>query len=265
MPRQRRDWDEEYGPPPRRPRDDERGYVRREPPPPAYEYDERAIPRGGRPWGLRGDYDAYAYGRGDHYRDEYYTGRRPAPREFEDERAYARRPPRRSHLRCRDIMTRDVTVAGRATTLREVAAMMRDEDTGIIPVVEPGATDSDSVTEQQRVPARLQSSGRLIGLITDRDIVMRALAEGRDAREVRAEEVMSTDIHAVRPNDRVIEAIRLMGDKQVRRVPVVDRDGHLRGIISMADVALETEADRELAEALEEISSGPSFWSRIFG
>jgi CBS domain-containing protein len=143
--------------------------------------------------------------------------------------------------------------------------MMRDEDTGIIPVVEPGETPSDSVTEQQRVPARLHSSGRLIGLITDRDIVVRALAEGRDAREVRAEEIMTTELHAVRPNDRVIEAIRLMGDKQVRRVPVVDRDGNLRGIISMADVALETEADRELAEALEEISSGPSFWSRIFG
>jgi CBS domain-containing protein len=143
--------------------------------------------------------------------------------------------------------------------------MMREEDTGIIPVVEPGETPAESVTEVQRVPARLRSSGRLIGLITDRDIVVRALAEGRDAREVRAEEIMSTELHAVGPNDRVIEAIRLMGDKQVRRVPVVGRDGNLRGIISMADVALETEADRELAEALEEISSGPSFWSRIFG
>ena len=264
MPRHRRDWDEDFGPPPRR-RDDERGYVRREPPPPGYEYDERSVPRGGRPWGLRGDYDSYAYGRGDYYRDDFYTGRRLHPRDFDEEQSYRRRPPRRSHLRCRDIMTRDVTVAERATTLSAVAAMMRDEDTGIIPVVEPGETASDSVTEQQRVPARLQSSGRLIGLITDRDIAVRALAEGRDAREVRAEEVMTTEIHAVRPNDRVIEAIRLMGDQQVRRVPVIDRDGNLRGIISMADVALETEADRELAEALEEISSGPSFWSRIFG
>ena len=268
MPRDRRDWDEEYGPPPRRPRGrgDERGYAMREPPPPpGYEYDERAAPRGGRPWGLRGDYDAYAYGRGDYYRDEYYAGRRPDPRDFADERGRAPRPPRRSHLRCRDIMTRDVTVAERATTLQEVAAMMLNEDTGIIPVVEPGGTPADSPTEQQRVPARLQSSGRLIGLITDRDIVVRALAEGRDAREVRAEEVMTTEIHAVRPNDRVIDAIRLMGDKQVRRVAVTDREGNLRGIISMADVALETEADRELAETLEEISSGPSFWSRIFG
>ncbi|HEX8851907.1 MAG TPA: CBS domain-containing protein, partial [Pyrinomonadaceae bacterium] len=163
-----------------------------------------------------------------------------------------------------DIMTRDVTVATRDTTLEEVARMMREEDTGVIPVVEPGETTSDSVTEVQRVPARTQANGRLVGLITDRDIVVRAIAEGADARAVRAEEVMTTDLHPVRPNDRVIEAIRLMGDRQVRRLPVVDREGNLRGIISMADIALETEADREIAEALEEISSGSSFWSRIF-
>jgi CBS-domain-containing membrane protein len=72
-------------------------------------------------------------------------------------------------------------------------------------------------------------------------------------------------VHTAHPNDRVIEAIRKMGDKQVRRIPIVDRDGVLRGIISMADVALETDDDRELAEALEEISSGSSFWSKIFG
>jgi CBS domain-containing protein len=170
----------------------------------------------------------------------------------------------RSHLRCRDIMTRDVTVAARTTTLEEVARMMRDEDTGVIPVVEPGETTSDSVTEVQKVPARSASNGKLVGLVTDRDIVVRALADGRDAREVLAEEVMTTELHNVRPNDRVIEAIRLMGDRQVRRLPVVDREGNLRGIISMADIALETEADREIAEALEEISSGASFWSRIF-
>src|SRR5215213_9609441 len=162
--------------------------------------------RGGRPFGVRGDYDDRTYGRGDYYRDEYYTGRRDAGRELpderdygrgRDEREYGRRPPppppreeygrrrgaTRSHLRCRDIMTRDVTVASRSTTLEEVARMMRDEDTGVIPVVEPGETTSDSVTEVQRVPARTQANGRLVGLITDRDIVVRALAEGQDARQ----------------------------------------------------------------------------------
>jgi CBS domain-containing protein len=266
MSRRRGDWDADFyrgGPP--RPRDEGPEF---RPPRGGYEYDERDIARGGRRLGLRGDYDDMVRGRGDYYRDEYYTGRRPDARDFEDEQSYERgrrgRGATRSHLRCRDIMTRDVTVATRATTLGEVARMMRDEDTGVIPVVEPGETASDSVTEVQRVPARTVSNGKLVGLITDRDIVIRAIAEGLDAREVRAEELMTTDLHAVRPNDRVIEAIRKMGDKQVRRLPVVDREGSLRGIISMADIALETEADRELADALEEISSGASFWNRIF-
>ncbi|HWW75827.1 MAG TPA: CBS domain-containing protein, partial [Pyrinomonadaceae bacterium] len=208
-------------------------------------------------------------GRGDAGRDfredlEHRRRLPPAPPREEYGRA-PRRGASRSHLRCRDIMTRDVTVALRDTSLDQVARMMRDEDTGVIPVVEPGETPSDSVTEVQRVPARTQANGRLVGLITDRDIVIRALAEGQDARTVTAESVMTTDLYTVRPNDRVIEAIRKMGDKQVRRLPVVDREGNLRGIISMADIALETEADRELGEALEEISSGASFWNRIFG
>ena len=280
MSRYRGDWDDDFyaGEPRPRRRDDGPEFA---PPRGRYEYDERDVPRGGRPSGVRGDYDDRAYGRGDFYRDDYYAGRGDAGRDFREDLEHRRRlppaPPRedyaraprrggatRSHLRCRDIMTRDVTVAARDTTLEEVARMMREEDTGVIPVVEQGETSSDSVTEVQRVPARTNTNGRLVGLITDRDIVVRAIAEGRDCHATRAEEVMTKELHAVRPNDRVIEAIRRMGDKQVRRLPVVDREGNLRGIISMADIALETEADRELGEALEEISSGSSFWNRIF-
>jgi len=76
---------------------------------------------------------------------------------------------------------------------------------------------------------------------------------------------MTTDLHSAHPNDRVVDIIRKMGDKQVRRIPVVDDHDNLLGIISMADVALETEEDRELADALEDISSGSSFWSKMFG
>ncbi len=67
------------------------------------------------------------------------------------------------------------------------------------------------------------------------------------------------------PRARFRDQIRKMGNKQVRRIPVVNEDGCLRGIISMADVAVETEADRELADAIEEISQGTSFWSKLFG
>lgn len=205
--------------------------------------------------------------------EERYENRRP---DRFDDRIIERRGPARSRLRCRDIMTRDVTVAGRETTLREVAAMMRDDDTGVIPVVEQMSAENENPTadsgisggggqiEYARSNGR-RGHGRLVGLITDRDIVLRAVAEGKDSRLVRAEEVMTVDVHTAQPNDRVIDVIRQMGDKQVRRIPVVDNDGNLRGIISMADIALETEEDRELANALEEISSGSSFWSKIFG
>ena len=146
----------------------------------------------------------------------------------------------RSRIRCRDIMTTSVKTATREDKLREVAAMMRDGDMGSVPVVE---------------------DGRLVGIVTDRDIVVRSLANGQGP-ETSVSEAMTTDIFAVKPDDFVFEAIRLMGDKQVRRVPVVDEDGNLAGIISMADIALEMEDEREIAETLEEISSGSAFWSK---
>jgi CBS domain-containing protein len=208
----------------------------------------------------------YGEGRG-YYRDERGMEER---RRYEGEQQRLRgRRATRSHVRCRDIMTRDVTVATRETPLQEVAQMMRDEDTGVIPVVDrqdaPVLASDTKPEEAPRINNRIRSNGRLVGLITDRDIVIRAVAEGRDTREIRAEEIMTDAIHSAHPNDRVIDAIRTMGDKQVRRIPVVDDQGNLRGIISMADVALETEEDQELADALEEISSGSSFWSKIFG
>ncbi len=125
-------------------------------------------------------------------------------------------------------------------SLRDVAAMMRDGDMGAVPVVD---------------------NGKLIGIVTDRDIVVRAVADGRDAA-TPVGEAMSTELFTVGPDDFVFEAIRLMGDKQVRRIPVIDDKGELAGIIAMADVALETEDEREIAETLEEISSGASFWGK---
>jgi CBS domain-containing protein len=217
-------------------------------------------------------YSGYTETGGGRYRREDERGGDGRSR-YEEGRDYMQGRPEergrgasRSHVRCRDIMTRDVTVATRETTLQEVAAMMRDEDTGVIPVVElQNAQGTEGDGGDGRSDTKIKGNGRLVGLITDRDIVVRALAEGKDARTTRAEEVMTTDIHSAQPNDRVIETIRKMGDKQVRRIPVVDDQNNLRGIISMADVALETEEDRELADALEEISSGSSFWSKIFG
>ncbi|MBK9153456.1 MAG: CBS domain-containing protein [Chloracidobacterium sp.] len=146
----------------------------------------------------------------------------------------------KTRIRCRDIMTSSVTTAARDNTLRDVAAMMREGDMGSVPVVE---------------------EGKLVGIVTDRDIVVRAVAEGKGP-ETSVAEAMTTDIFSVKPDDFAFEAVRLMGDKQVRRIPVVDEDGKLAGIIAMADVALEMEDEREIAETLEEISSGAGFWGK---
>ena len=148
--------------------------------------------------------------------------------------------PRAARIRCREIMTSNVKTATRDMSLRDVAVMMRDGDMGSIPVVE---------------------DGKLVGIVTDRDVVVRSIADGKDA-STPVSEAMTTEIFSVRPDDFAFEAIRLMGDKQVRRVPVVDESGVLAGIIAMADVALEMEDEREIAETLEEISSGSGFWNK---
>jgi len=175
--------------------------------------------------------------------------------------------PERSRLRCRDIMTRDLAVATRDTTLPEIALMMKQEDTGVIPVVEYDVQSGNGRTEnsERKYEGRNYTRGKLTGLITDRDIVVRAVADNKDCASVRAEDIMSVDIHTVKPNDRVVDVIRKMGDKQVRRIPVTNDNGYLVGMISMADVAVETRQDHELSEALEDISKGSSFWNRIFG
>jgi len=141
---------------------------------------------------------------------------------------------------CREIMTTNVTSVTTTAPIREAAAMMRDGDIGSLPVVE---------------------NGRLVGIVTDRDIVVRAIAQGADA-STSISAAMTADVFSVRPDDFVFEAIRLMADKKVRRIPVVSDDGKLAGIIAMADIALEVEDEREIAETLEEISSGSAFWSK---
>ncbi len=171
----------------------------------------------------------------------------------------------RSRLRVRDIMTRDLAVATRDTTLHEVAVMMRDEDTGVIPVVDYAANGNGGAVEDTRRTSGNQTHGKLIGLITDRDIIVRAVAEGKECKAIRVEEIMSTDLHTARPHERVVDVIRKMGDKQVRRIPVVNENGKLLGMVSMGDIAVETEADNELASAIEDISKESSFWGKIFG
>ncbi|MGH9959564.1 MAG: CBS domain-containing protein [Pyrinomonadaceae bacterium] len=240
-------------------------------------------PYAGRSRSLAGDYRREDYGRGRfgerasyEYDEPRYGGHSGLSREEDYRRPYERhgehrlrRPfdyeqPMRSRLRCKDIMTRDLAVATRDTTLREIALMLKVDDTGVIPVVDFQASSANGRTSDSQRANANYSHGKLVGLITDRDIVIRAVAEDKDCATTRAEEIMTTDVSTAKPNDRVVDVIRKMGDKQVRRIPVVSENGILRGMISMRDIAVETEADRELGDALEEISKESSFWSRLF-
>ncbi|QQS40699.1 MAG: CBS domain-containing protein [Acidobacteriota bacterium] len=139
-------------------------------------------------------------------------------------------------------MAANVTMATRESTLKDAAAILRDGDIGILPIVD--------------------GEGRLVGLLTDRDIVVRAVADGLDITSTTVGDIMTEELFTAGPDDFVFEALRTMGEKQVRRIPIVDEDGVLRGIVSMADIALEMEDEKEVAETLEEISSGAAFWNK---
>ena len=177
-------------------------------------------------------YDEYGVERTP-YDDPY--NRVPLSGYYDNDRGYDWRGDWResNQLRCRDIMTKNVNVCSPQTAVRDIADKMQDDNVGSIPVID---------------------GGRLIGIVTDRDIVCRIVAEGRDTRTAMASEAMSEDLITCTPDESVVEAMRKMGEHQVRRIPVCDPNGRLRGIIAMADIALEAERDRYLAEALEQIS-----------
>jgi CBS domain-containing protein len=120
---------------------------------------------------------------------------------------------------------------------------MRDEDIGSLPVI--------------------GENGKLEGIVTDRDLVVEGLTADKPEAELRAEDCMTDDLFTANQNDRLVDVINEMGDHQVRRVPVVDGRGRLVGIISMADIAIQTNKDAELEDALEDISKPSSVLDRI--
>lgn len=137
-------------------------------------------------------------------------------------------------MKVREAMTERVTTAGPETTLEEIAGMMKSEDTGAIPVV-----DEDE----------------LIGIVTDRDIVVRCVAEAGDPREMTAEDVVSENLETIDPESDVEEALELMANKQIRRLPVVD-NGELVGMLSIGDVAVKQGDEEESGRALKDVSRG---------
>jgi CBS domain-containing protein len=132
----------------------------------------------------------------------------------------------------RDVMTSDPQSVAPSATVAEAARLMRDNDIGSLPVVE---------------------GGKVVGVVTDRDIAVRAVAEGKDPQNTKVGDVRSTDIVTVDPQQDLAEALRLMARHQVRRLPVVEEDGRLVGIVAQADVA-ELGDDKQTGQMVEEIS-----------
>jgi CBS domain-containing protein len=132
----------------------------------------------------------------------------------------------------RDLMTTNPKTVTADATLVEAAKIMRDEDTGVVPIVD---------------------GGNLVGVITDRDIAIRAVVEGKDAQSTKVRDIASKDIVTVDPQQDLEEALRLMAKHQVRRLPVVEEDGTLVGIVAQADVARAGD-DARTGEVVEEIS-----------
>jgi CBS domain-containing protein len=132
----------------------------------------------------------------------------------------------------RDAMTANPTTVTPNTSLVEAARMMRDQDIGPLPIVD-GET--------------------LVGMLTDRDIVVRAVAEGKDLQTSTVGEIASRDVVTVDPDQSLDEAMQLMEQHQIRRLPVAEEDGRLVGILAQADVAQHAD-EAKAGEMVEQIS-----------
>ena len=136
-------------------------------------------------------------------------------------------------MQIQDLMTTEVKTVKPGTPLQELARTMREADIGALPVVE---------------------KEKLVGMVTDRDIVIRGLAEHADLADTTAKDVMSSGMYYCFKDQSVAEVLENMGEVQLRRLAVVDRDKSLVGIVSIGDLAKAGSA-RKTAEALSGISS----------
>lgn len=132
----------------------------------------------------------------------------------------------------KDVMTSNPCTIDAEKSIAYAAKMMRDEDVGLAPIVE---------------------SSKLIGMLTDRDIAIRVVAEGRNPDQVTVGEVASKQVVTIDPQQDLDEALRIMAKHQVRRLPVVEEDGTLVGVVAQADIAREGD-DKQTGELVQEIS-----------
>jgi CBS domain-containing protein len=140
---------------------------------------------------------------------------------------------------CRELMTREPVCCEPNDAVTRVAQLMKKEDVGAVPVVES------------------LSSRRLVGIVTDRDLVTKVVAGGRDVDLATARDAMTFNPATCREDDDVTQAMSLMAQRQVRRMPVVDEQGRVTGIIAQADVATRMRSDSDTGQMVESISEPP--------
>ena len=136
----------------------------------------------------------------------------------------------------RDVMTSNPECVNEKDSLRDVARIMKDRDTGVVPVV---------------------NGRKIVGLITDRDIVVRGLAEGKNLDNASVSELMTKQVRTVREDASVNDALELMNSAEVRRVAVVNSSDELVGIVSLGDISVKSDKDTKVGQTVETISGAP--------
>lgn len=136
-------------------------------------------------------------------------------------------------MKLKDIMTKNPKVIPANASVRDAARLMKEIDTGALPVMQ---------------------NNQVIGMVTDRDIVLRSTAEGRNPNEEKVDDVMTHEFIFCYEDQDVKDAAKMMQDKQIRRLPVVDHDKQLVGIISLGDLSVDAGNDKLSGKTLEDIS-----------
>jgi CBS domain-containing protein len=136
----------------------------------------------------------------------------------------------------RDVMTSNPECVNEKDSLRDVARIMKDRDTGVVPVVD---------------------GRKIVGLITDRDIVVRGLAEGKNLASTSVSDLMTKQVRTVRDDASVNDTLELMNSAEVRRVAVVNASDELVGIVSLGDISVKSNKDDKVGKTVESISGAP--------
>ena len=153
-----------------------------------------------------------------------------------DEKLKKRNQQKETEMKCSEVMTKDPSCCLRTDSAFDAAQLMKSEDVGPIPIV------SDKQTKN------------LVGIVTDRDLALKVVAEGLDPKQTKIEEIMTTGVMTCGPDDDVSEVLELMEQHHVRRIPIVDDQDCLVGIIAQADVATRIDEAEKTHEVVEEIS-----------